>query len=277
MGERGIVYFEIELEAQIRPRELAHRIGYRAARAGGVVDAQVEGARVAIGASPLPAFGAPVRGGPWAAVYGPWWERGHRRVVYTVDGRARIPGRFAIDFIKLDGDGRRARDGGDWLRDEHGYAEDVLAVADGVVAVALDGYPERVQPDQPHPKKSLVDAAGNYVVLDIGDGRHVFYEHLMPGSVRVKPGERVRRGQVLASLGSTGDSSKPHLHFHVADGVSTLAAEGLPFELREFRVLGRYEDVDTLGKAAWQALGASEPRERAGEMPAPNTVVEFGD
>lgn len=275
-GERGVVYFEIELKAQPRPRNLIHRIGYRAVRTTGVVDAQVEGARVAIDASPVPVFGAPLRGGPWAAVYGPWWERGHRRVVYTVDGRARIPARFAIDFIKLDNDGRRAKEGGDWLRGEYGYAEDVLAVADGVVAVVLDGYPERVQPDQPHPKKSLVDAAGNYVVLDIGGGRYAFYEHLMPGSVRVKPGERVRRGQVIASLGSTGDSSKPHLHFHVADGVSTLGAEGRPFVLQKFRVLGRYEDDALLGKAPWQALGASEPRERAGEMPGPITVIEFG-
>src|SRR3546814_3208759 len=82
-----------------------------------------------------------------------------------------------------------------------------------------------------HPENALGDATGNYVALDLGDGRHAFYEHLKPGSIRVVPGQRVRRGEVIAELGFTGDSTGPHLHFHVADAPSPLGAEGLPFEI----------------------------------------------
>lgn len=53
-------------------------------------------------------------------------------------------------------------------------------------------------------------------MLDLGDNRHAFYGHLLPGSLRVKPGDRVRRGQVIGRLGNSGNSTGPHLHFHNA-------------------------------------------------------------
>lgn len=52
--------------------------------------------------------------------------------------------------------------------------------------------------------------------------------------MRVKAGDRVQRGQVLGLVGSSGNSSEPHLHFHVMDGPSALASNGLPYRLRAF-------------------------------------------
>src|SRR3546814_19119720 len=91
-----------------------------------------------------------------------------------------------------------------------------------------------------HPENALGDATGNYVALDLGDGRHAFYEHLKPGSIRVVPGQRVRRGEVIDELGFTGDSTGPPLHFHVAAPPSQLGAAGLPCEIYRSRVWGRY-------------------------------------
>src|SRR3546814_14591651 len=81
----------------------------------------------------------------------------------------------------------------------------------------------------------------------------------MPVSFRVVPGQRVRRGEVIAELGFTGDSTGPHLHFHVADAPSPLDAEGLPFEIARFRVLGRYPAIGALGNAPWTPLHAAQP------------------
>jgi murein DD-endopeptidase MepM/ murein hydrolase activator NlpD len=47
----------------------------------------------------------------------------------------------------------------------------------------------------------------------------------------VKVGERVKQGQVMALVGNSGNSTEPHLHFHVADANSPLGAEGLPYRL----------------------------------------------
>ena len=64
------------------------------------------------------------------------------------------------------------------------------------------------------------------------------WAHLQPGSVRVKVGDHVKRGQVLGLVGNSGNSSEPHLHFHVTDAASTLGAEGIPYAFPAFEVRG---------------------------------------
>lgn len=270
-GMHGVIYLELALPAGAPPRKLSHRIEFRTADSGPFV---VEGASVSIDqAAPL-VLSAPLRGGPWAAIHSPDWPRGHRRVLYTVDGRARIPGRFAIDWVKLDESGRTAKGDADVVGNAYGYGAEVLAVADAVVAATRDDVPESASVAA-HPKHAIGDATGNYVALDLGDGRYAFYEHLKPGSLKVKPGQRVKRGEVIAALGFTGDSTGPHLHFHVADANSPLGAEGLPFVFERFELLGSYPDIGTLGSKPWVPATASQASQRDGEMPASNTVIRF--
>ena len=85
---------------------------------------------------------------------------------------------------------------------------------------------------------SVETLTGNHVVLDLGGGRFAMYAHLRQGSVAVKAGDRVRRGDVLGRLGNSGNSTEPHLHFHVADGTSPVDASGLPFVLDRFACRG---------------------------------------
>src|SRR5690606_19154995 len=98
---------------------------------------------------------------------------------------------------------------------------------------------------------------GNHVVLDLGDGRYALYAHLKPGSVLVHKGQHVHRGQVLGLVGTSGNSSEPHLHFHVTDGPSPLASNGVPYLLRSFRATER--GVSTA--AFDQAIVSGEPIE----------------
>lgn len=270
-GMRAVVFVELDLEPGALPDVLRHRVGYRVEDGTGA-PAEVAGGPAPV-APPAVVLGQPLRGGPWAAVFDPGWERGHRRVFYAVEGRATLPGRLAIDFVKLDGGGRIAEGDPDVIRGAYGYGEPVLAVADAVVAAVRDGYPEagRVSENGQHP---LSKGSGNYVVLDLGDGRYAFYEHLRPGSVRVAPGRRVRRGEVLGEVGLSGSGGWPHLHFHVADVPSPLGGEGLPFALERFELLGRYDDFDALGRAPWVRV---EPVLRSRERPADNAVVRFPD
>src|SRR5262245_29576688 len=115
---------------------------------------------------------------------------------------------------------------------------------------------------------------GNLVILSLRNGHYAFYAHLQPGSLRVKPGDRVRRGQVLGLLGNSGNSDAPHLHFHVCDANSPLGCEGLPYVLKTFEVLGTVESVDdVLGGKPWKAAHAPESHRL--EIPLENAMVRF--
>ena len=118
----------------------------------------------------------------------------------------------AVDFMRLvDGRGYRgdAKRADSW----HGFGEPVLAPADGTVARVLDG-----QPDEPVGAIGQASGQeGNHIVVEIGARRYAMLAHLQQGSVRVRPGDRVRRGQQIAAVGDSGNSLAPHLHFHIQD------------------------------------------------------------
>ncbi|MGE0362875.1 MAG: M23 family metallopeptidase [Vicinamibacterales bacterium] len=272
-GGRRVVYLDIGVTASVRgvtvpTRRVRHRIVALAEGREAVSD---DGEGLAVDPAPPIVVGPPLTGGPWAAVHHPAWPRGHRRVFYTVDGVTRLPGRFTIDFVKLDAGGRTARGDADIVANALGDGAPVLAVADATVAAVRDDMPEpaRVSARMKH---AQADAAGNYVSLDLGNGRFAVYEHLKPRSVRVAIGQRVRRGEVIAALGFTGDSTGPHLHLHVADAARPLAGEGLPYVFERFDVLGRYPDIAAMGQSPWQREGVGR---RDNERPAPNTVITF--
>jgi murein DD-endopeptidase MepM/ murein hydrolase activator NlpD len=137
-----------------------------------------------------------------------------------------------------------------------------------------DLAPGILAPPAPVP---LERASGNYVALDLGDGRFAFYEHLRQGSIVARAGERVRRGQTIGQLGSSGSTSiGPHLHFHVADANAALAAEGLPFVIRRFEHLGAYSSLDAFRPgASWTPAPPGRAGVRRMEHPASVAVVRF--
>lgn len=273
-GRRGIVFLELALPAGTQPPvALKHRVGYRAA--DGRAASQVEGASVPVARAPAMTIGPPLRGGPWIAIHDPSWERGHRRVVYAVDGKAVTPGRFAVDWVKLDEKGGKSASASGWVADAYSHGEDVLAVADGTVASVRDDLPERRRLDEGS-DHSLETGAGNTLVLDLGDGRFAFYGHLRPGSARVLAGQRVRKGQVIAEVGFTGSASDPQLHFNLADGARALGSEGLPFAIDRFRSLGGYARIEDVGHQSWMPRGDGDAV-RTRELPAGNSVVRFDE
>ncbi len=249
---------------------IRHSVDLTVQRKDQPVDVTVAGAAVDVTMTPAPVLDAPLGAGQWVAIYDPLLMGGHRTSIYTLGGRARIPGRFAIDFIELPPLGALARDRAARPSTGNGFGADVLAVADGVITTAVDGVADHA----PQPVPADI-AAGNHIAIDLGNGRFVFYEHLQRGSVRVTTGQRVRRGEVIAKLGASGSTSiGPHLHFHVADTNETLAAEGMPFVFRAFTQLGEFASIGALtGGEPWIPLQLARPFSSA--RPTPNAVISF--
>lgn len=252
------------------PASITHTVELEVQRATGVVRTTVQSAPASVSFKAGVTIDAPLRGGSWVAIYDPLLKGGHRTALYALSGRARIPGRFAIDFIAMPPGGALPRGGGPRPADANGFGAEVLAVADAVVAAAVDGIADHM----PQPVAADM-ASGNYVSLDLGGDRFAFYEHLQQGSVVVKAGQRVRRGDVLARLGASGSTSiGAHLHFHVADANAPLEAEGMPFVFRNFTALGEFPSIAALiGGEPWRPSQLARPAENS--RPAPNAVIAF--
>jgi hypothetical protein len=165
----------------------------------------------------------------------------HRGATLPLNGSIHVAERYAIDFVQLDAQNRIASGPINELASFRYFGVPVLSVADGTVVGIEDGLPEQV-PGKLPPDATIAMAAGNHVVVDIGEGRYAFYAHLQPGSLRVKPGDKVARGQVLGLLGNSGNTDGPHLHFHVMDGPSPLVSNGLPYAFTRFTGEGRIVD-----------------------------------
>jgi hypothetical protein len=196
-------------------------------------------------------------------------------VLLALEGRVHIPARFTIDWFKLDERGSRARGDRSRVASWHGYGADVLAVADATVVAVRNSMAE--SPTVEHVDHGLELESGNFVTLDLGDGRYVHYEHLKPGSVRVQAGDRVRDGDVVAQLGNTGNTSGPHLHMHVSNSAASLGGEGIPWELRELRLLGSLalEHFFAHSAEGWTPVPPGTSPARSRERPGPFAVVEL--
>ncbi len=178
----------------------------------------------------------PLRG-VWYVGYGASFHTGHRWA---------IPEEFALDIAKVGESGLSHKGDGTRFDDYYAYGADVLAAADGRVAsVANDqqedpsamqrpnetqeAYFARLQKEQGERlAKGLTAITGNYVMIDHGKNEYSLYAHLQPGSVGIRVGDQVKAGDVIGKLGSSGNSTEPHLHFHVCDKPDPLMCAGIP-------------------------------------------------
>lgn len=228
--------------------------------------ADFESAKIAVDSGKPVILEPPLRGRGWVAFNGCCANLQHRGAVMAFNGAPKIPERFAIDFMRLDGDRRLFSGAADLNESYAAYGAPVYAVADGKVIETSDGAPERI-PTKPREPIRFDNAGGNDVVIDIGGGRYAFFAHLKTGTVAVKPGERVKAGDVIGYLGDTGNSDAPHLHFHIMDSPSPFASSGIPYVFSRFATAGRLS-ADNDGAFETGAPVKLEPGLRSGQHKA---------
>lgn len=279
-GQRAIVYLLITADGSSVPGALRHRLSFKPIDAETAASADnkeqiVEGMRVAVRNEKPLVIGSPLHG-RWIAANGLSNDTGHRRSIIPIDGQARIPQRFAADWIKLGDDGLIARNGDlSQNANYYTYGAEALAVADGVVVGVKDGIPENVPQTKARAVPiTLETIAGNYVLLDIGGGRFALYAHFQPNSLKVKAGDKVKIGQILGLVGNSGNSDLPHLHFHIADAASPLAGEGVPFVFKSFVMQGAVKSNVEVVKGGFKPDAGAENK-RQMEIPIQNAVVVF--
>lgn len=276
-GLRAYVYVWMPVTRTAAPTRLMHRLTFErsvpdSVIRGGIETVVLDGTTISVEREPV-TIGPPIRG-EWAAFNGPANSSGHRRLVLALDGHVAIGQRFAIDFLQVDSSGKSYRGDPAQNANYFAYGTELLAVADGVIAATKDGIPQNVPGANSRAVPITMETVGgNFVAIDIGNGRYALYAHVQPGSLRVKVGDRVKRGQVVALLGNSGNSTEPHVHFQVADGPTFLSSEGIPYAMESFDVVGRC-GIDA-GPPAAIKCARTTPVSVKGGIPLQNEIVRF--
>jgi len=292
-GGSGFAVLEVVLAKDAPlPRELRHRVSLTR-RTPGKDDAPPQ----LVKSGPIPAtdtfvgaatkvedvravvIAPPLRGGGWLVFNGCCDAlTSHRGAILAINGAPHVSERYAIDFVKLDAENRLFTGPVDQLASYAYFGTTIHSVADGTVVSIEDDLPEEV-PGKVPATSSPQTAGGNFVIVDIGGGHFAFYAHLQPQSLRVKVGDAVKSGDVLGLLGNTGNTTAPHLHFHVIDRPAPLAGNGLPYVFTQFTGEGVLDEQKS-EKIFTESVPAVLERERlAGphrnQLPLDDMVVRF--
>jgi hypothetical protein len=238
-GQTAIVWLDVAVDnGGAMPTEITHSVDVNVAKpVPGLVPADVTQSVGAVTVSDR----KPVSISP--PLDGPNWLNGnsccdmtaHRMAVNPINAKLWASERFAIDYVQLTSDFRLFNGDPAKVESFPYFGAPIHAVADGKVVSVVDNLPEQVPLKTPT-GLPLDQYGGNHIVQDIGDGNYAFYAHLKPGSITVKPGDELKSGQSIAALGNSGNTDAPHLHFHVMDNPDPLAANGLPFVIKSFRL-----------------------------------------
>jgi hypothetical protein len=275
-NQSGVVWLHLRFKThEAIPKVLAHQLVVASESA----QLTEVGGRTPVAAEPAIVLGPPLRGAGWLAGDGCCEAPRHVRALLPVNVRLHLAQRFAIDWERLDDEHRLFVGNPKDVKNYFAYGQEVLAVADATVVRAMDRFADLVPGPLP-PSIPPQEADGNHLILDLGNGRFALYAHLQPGSLQVQVGDRVRRGQILARVGNTGNTTAPHLHFHVMSGPSPLASDGLPYVIDTFDLVGRVGSTVEFDKAEREGTPlAIQNVEIAGrhrhELPLDLSVVNF--
>ncbi len=220
------------------PDKLVHRLTLNRS-AGGLAPLVVTGGEVTVRKDLKPVvIGSPVKGAGWVIMETTEPTTHHFLMPVTINGKTTVDQRYAQDWFYIDpATGNAAAGNATLAKNYFGYGKELYAVADGTVVDTRDGVPDNEIVFK-LPPFSFATGTGNNVVIDIGDGKYACYCHIIPGSIRVKKGDIVKEGQVIALNGNSGQSDIPHLHFEVVTGRPLIiGGEGYPQVFRSFDLI----------------------------------------
>lgn len=266
------------------PRALVHRFHVMTVPAGGSAPAQLAYTAATFPLDREPTVvRRPLIGDGWLATNGCCATDGvHRHTVLPINGALQVAQRFAIDWLRLDRQGRLVDGDPSDVHSYVAYGAEIVAVAGGTVVSTMNTLDDQVPGQLPDPRTITLDnILGNHVVVRHRDGRYATYAHMQKGSVTVEVGDRVRAGQTLGRLGNTGNTSAPHLHFQITEGRSVLGSSGLPFAFDGFTLQGqvdpqRWAAATTL-EGTWDEGLLPNPSPRRAQLPLDLAIVDFGE
>ena len=153
--------------------------------------------------------------GEWTVI----WGGDTKELNYHIDNPAQ---KKAFDFVITDDKGNSFKTNGETNEDYYAFGKELKAPCDGEVVLAVDGVKDN-KPGEMNP----VWAPGNTVIIKTVNNEYLFFAHFKNHSIQVKEGQKVKQGTALGLCGNSGNSSEPHLHFHIQNAEDMNIATGV--------------------------------------------------
>jgi len=167
--------------------------------------------------------------GEWTVI----WGGDTQLQNYHVESRAQ---KNAFDILIKDAFGKSFKTNGKTNEDYYAFGKELLAPCDAVVVVVVDGVKDNI-PGEFNP----IYVPGNTVILKTLNGEYLFFAHFKYQSIQVKVGQQVVKGQVLGLCGNSGNSSEPHIHFHIQNTENMMNATGIKCYFDSININGEWK------------------------------------
>lgn len=144
--------------------------------------------------------------------------------------------RYAYDFIIMDKDGKSFNHQFTQCENYYCYNKSILSPAEGVVVKVVNDAKDSLIFKNGKFFSRARHIAGNYIIIKHAEKEYSTLAHLKKDSIVVKVGDRVKQGEVIAMCGNSGNSTEPHLHFQLQDGISFYSSAGLPIKFTNIKL-----------------------------------------
>ena len=144
---------------------------------------------------------------PFKGEWTVFWGGDTKELNYHVESEAQ---KGAFDIMIMDKNGSTHKGSGQTNEDYYAFGKELFAPCDGEVVLVVDGVKDNVPGT-----KNPIYIPGNTVIIKTDKNEYVFFAHFKQHSIIVKQGQKVKSGELLGQCGNSGNSTEPHLHFHL--------------------------------------------------------------
>jgi murein DD-endopeptidase MepM/ murein hydrolase activator NlpD len=167
---------------------------------------------------------------PFKDIWTVIWGGDTKDLNYHIESKAQ---KNAFDIVITDKGGKSYKTDGKRNEDYYAFGKEILAPCNGEVVLAVDG----VKDNKPGELNSVY-IPGNTVILKTEKNEYLFFAHFKQHSIKVKEGQRIKQGEIIGLCGNSGNSSEPHLHFHIQNVEDMNIATGVKCYFDKIRVNG---------------------------------------
>lgn len=159
------------------------------------------------------------------------WGGDTKELNYHVENQAQ---KRAFDILIKDAKGSSFKTNGQANEDYYAFGKEIIAPCNGEIVLAVDGIKDN-KPGELNP----VYIPGNTVIIKTSLNEYLFFAHFKQHSVKVTEGQKIEQGQLLGLCGNSGNSSEPHLHFHIQNVENMNVATGVKCYFDKITVNGQ--------------------------------------